>query len=123
MNLVLFIIIPLLSFSGMVFLLGLRFYSIRQLKKDQLIVGLVSRPSFFEEFHKPLILLTKLLNKTYLLLNQGFSRLALLFGELVSPVKLYWCRFSNYVHGRHSVEKNGCKGYWGEINNNKEEEQ
>ena len=105
------LILVILSGGGVIFLLAIRFLSIKNLSRDELYQGIVLSRPFFCDFNKFLTPIAKLIIKIY---NSILSR-----KEFMALKKRY-CNFSNYMRGQHSVEKNGCSGYWGEVNGCKE---
>lgn len=103
------VLIFTLSLVGMALLVGIHFFSIRKLSAEQLREELVSRGAFFEEFAGVMRFFKKIFSKFYVFLRKRFGQTFL---------KKYSCHFSNFVRGRYYVEKNGCEGYWKEVNKN-----
>ena len=97
------------SFAGIVLLLGFRISFVKNMATEKLCEEIVSGDSFFEELASIPRFFKKIFGSIYLLFRK-ISKHPFL--------RKYFCYFSNFVHGRHSVKKNGCEGYWGEINEN-----
>jgi len=101
------------SFSGMAFLLVWRFLPANKLTKEDICRELTESKPFLSEFDEKI---------WRPLSGRGRIFMSVFWGKVSPVVKKQYCRFSNYIHGRHSLEKNGCKGYWHELNGVKKNE-
>ena len=105
------IVICVLSFAVIVFLSGRQIYFVKDLSMEELETSIESGRPFFDDFEKRLApLFPSLFNKTCLFFCSRKE-----FGFL----RKHFRRFSDYMNGRHTVERNGCKGYWHEVNGSK----
>ncbi len=103
---------------------AVRFYLIRHLNKEQLYQGLVSAKPFFadfEVFSKPAAaFLKRLFFAAGYFLKKQARKISRWFKCAVAlRIKAYFYRISNHMHGRRNIEKNGCSGYWEELNQSK----
>ena len=115
----LLILLCVLSAGGIIALFGARFYSIRALKTEELFQGIVESKPFFSDFDNVLRLIVRLLKKVSIFLTPHVRKLLPYIKSLVKQIRGLSCRFSNYVHGRHLLKRNGCKGYWRKLNEHK----
>ena len=111
---ILTILVCVLSFGGVLLLFTFYFHRNREVTAEVLCEALVVSEPFFEDFSG----VSSFFKKLYIFTRRKFGWLVQYIKGLNSIVNRYRCYFSNFVHGRHSVEKNGCKGYWKEINDN-----
>lgn len=95
------------SFLGMILLIGIRLRPLKNMSVEQVCQGLVSCESFFNDFSGVSTFFGTVFKGTRSFFKKIFER---------TGIKKYYCYFSNYVHGRHAIEKNECEGYWGELN-------
>ncbi len=120
----LFYLVFFVSIGGIAAIFAVRFYGVRRLNKEQLCQGLVSsRPFFadFEFFSKPAAtFLKRLFFAAGYLLKKQARKISRWFKCAVAlRIKAYFYRISNHMHGRRNIEKNGCSGYWEELNQSK----
>ena len=106
------VLVCALSFAGAVSLAGVRIFLVRKLSAKNLHDELVSDSGFFADFAGVSRFFGKVVGEfgKFFVFLAGISRRFL-------PRK-YYCRFLNFVRGRHAVEKNGCEGYWEKLNGN-----
>jgi hypothetical protein len=110
------ILLLALFLAALFFLVGMRFYAIRNLRKDELVSGIVSSKPFFAELSFVKAFLIRTLIVFFVVLNWLFSKISpRLKYALVKP-KSYFNRFSSYLYGKRTVDKNGASGYWNTIN-------
>ena len=121
------IILALSSFTGIVILLGILLYGIRNLGEEELREGAAACPPFFSEFSAGFSLVERIAavpakrgaKISAVLLKEAGIKSFSLVSRLAAGAGYCRCRVSNYFHGRHSFENNGCKGYWNELNETK----
>lgn len=95
------------SLGGIILLVGWRLFLVRKLDKEEICKGVISSRPFFYDFN----------TKVWLPTGRFVKILGIVVFKYTNKfVRKYYCRFSDYMHGRHSLEKNGCKGYWNEVN-------
>jgi len=99
------------SFVGIIALLGWCFYLVRGKSKKELLLAIASDRSFFAEFEERLGPTSKsfLKNVWRFFVSLGVHQ----------SIKNIFSRLSGYIHGRHFLEKNGCRGYWQKLNGTK----
>lgn len=107
MSFLILILVFSVALAAMLALIGWRFFLVKDYKEEELIKGVLSAKPFFEDFEKQFVPAFKA-SARYL--KCFFQRKE--FGS----VKRHYCRLSDYMHGRHSIKKNGCRGYWEELN-------
>ncbi len=117
----LFFLLFFTSLGGIAAIFIVQFYFIRRLNKEQLYRGLISvKPFFtdFEVFSKPVADFSKrLFFATGYFSKKQARKISRWFKCTVAlRVKMYFHKISNYMHGRRNIEKNGCSGYWEELN-------
>jgi len=112
-----FLIFLLALWSGLiVLLLFWRIYKIRHLRKEELYRGIVSNEQFFSDFN----FVSRCFRKTY----SGLAVMICFVSGKLSPhvrkigkkPKNYFCKISDSIYGKRKIEKNGCSGYWHELN-------
>lgn len=103
-----------LSLVGMFLLVGARIFLVRKLTAERLRDELVSGGNFFDDFAE---VSWPRIHPAWRSKFAKWGKTAPIFYKL--PLKKYYRTFLNFVYGRHCVEKNGCDGYWKEINGKK----
>jgi len=113
MSFSLFLIIFFSSLGGIFFLFAWGLYSVRRLETEELVENLNNNDSFLSGLNGSA-------KKNYRIVTKKFFCRECFFGRFcLRPAKnIFWktrclfLSFSDYIHGRHILEKNGCKGYW-----------
>jgi hypothetical protein len=105
----------------MVFVIGMGFYRARNLNKKEICEGLVLSKPFFTDFGERLSPVFRSLREMTMFIagkifGKGIKKFFPIGYFLALTARKYYCRFSNYVRGRHLLKRNGCKGYWRKIN-------
>jgi hypothetical protein len=101
---------------GFVFLVGWRIYANRHFDAVQLCEGIASSEPFFREMEKTIVCFAK--NKCVQIKQTNKPAFV---EKIICRGKDLSNKFSHYINGRHFVEKNGCSGYWEEVNGYKKD--
>jgi len=98
----------------MLALLAWRFYLLRGVDKSELVKGITGSDPFFRGFEKKIECFSK-----YCFNSLGGVCVG---KKLNNKFKARFCRLFDYVQGRRTMAKNGCKGYWEKLNSAKKKE-
>ncbi len=102
------ILICSLSFCGIAFLVSLRMYYFRALKREDLYRDLSLSKPFFYDFAIDKKINTGPVLKIFRLETRWGQSLRCRFEKIA-------CRLKNKINGKHAVRCEKCDGYWGKF--------
>lgn len=116
MSFVNILIIVVFSFSALVCLLAVKVYSARKMKDEELGAAIISSPPFFSDFSGVSKTIVSAGGKTAVFLGKVYCALSVKIRFLIEKFRQHHLKISNSMNGRRAPKKNGCSGYWQELN-------